>query len=483
MQKLIFPEIQLMSTYILNYNNSFKKALWLLLILPLFSIAQNQNPKLTSDNDIAASVRNETLRSWNAYKKYAWKHDELKPLSKTSSDWYKNPLYLAPIDGYATLKVMGFQKEADEIEKLVIDSISFDKNQFVKTYEVYQRILGGLLCMYQYTHNQLILNKAEDFGKRLLPAFNSKTGIPYYYINLKTGEGKGDTVNVAEGASYLFEMGILSYYTKNPVFYQAGKKAERAIFSRRSKLDLVGEIIDIQTGKWLSERSHTGAYIDSYYEYMYKSLLLFNDPEIKIMWDKSITAINKYIRDETDSTLWYAQVNMHTGKKLNAYINVWDAFFPGLLALSGDLKSASKNQNTWDKLWNKYSMLPERYNYDTGEVINPRYTLNPENIESAYYLYQYTKDIKYKKRVLKYYQDLYKFCRTDIAYTTITDVETKTKGDVMETFFIAETMKYIYLTFTDPKSFSIKDYVFTTEAHQFLKSSFLQSESKKRLGF
>ena len=263
-------------------------------------------------------------------------------------------------------------------------------------------------------------------------------------------------------------MGILSYYTGNRIYYQAGKKAETAIYSRRSKVNLVGEVINIQTGCWLSERSHTGAYIDSYYEYMYKSILLFDDPDIRQMWNTSIAAINKYIKDETDSTLWYAQVNMNTGQKVNSYINVWDAFFPGLLALSGDLKDAAKNQDSWDKLWDKYHMLPERYNYATGEIINPRYTLNPENMESAYYLYNFTKDEKYKKRILKYYRDIYNYCRTDVAYTTINDVRTKEKGDVMETFFIAETMKYIYLTFAGEKVFDLNKYVFTTEAHPFL---------------
>ena len=452
------------------------------LLIPAFVFAQTPDPA-PNDSTLAADIRQQTRRSWQAYRQYAWKHDELKPLTRTFHDWYKNPLSIAPIDGYPTLKLMGFDEESKQIENFVVDSVRFDRDQYVKTYEVYQRILGGLLCMYQYTGNPVVLKKAEEFGRRLLPAFHSKTGIPYFYINLKTGQAKGDTVNVAEGGSYVLEMGILSYYTRNPIYYQAGMRAERAIFSRRSKLDLVGESIHIQTGHWLTERSHVGAYIDSYYEYMYKSWLLFGDPELKGMWDKSIQAINTYVAEDTDSTLWYAQVNMHTGQKLNRFVNVWDAYFPALLALSGDLKRAARHQASWDKLWDKYGMLPERYNYQTGEVIDAPYTLNPEIMESAYYLYHYTKDEKYKQRLRRYYQDLNRYCRTDVAYTIISDVRTKQQGDALETFFIAETLKYLYLPFWGETHFKFEECVFTTEAHPFKKAQFTHSESKKRLGF
>jgi len=63
--------------------------------------------------------------------------------------------------------------------------------------------------------------RAEDFGRRLMPAFASGTGIPHYWVNLRTGEARGDTVNMAEAGTYAIEMGILSYYTADPTYYQA----------------------------------------------------------------------------------------------------------------------------------------------------------------------------------------------------------------------------------------------------------------------
>lgn len=52
----------------------------------------------------------------------------------------------------------------------------------------------------------------------------------------------------------------------------------------------------------------------------------------------------------------------------------------------------------------------------------------------------------------------------------------------MPTFFFAETLKYLYLTFSDEKDFNLDDYVFNTEAHPFKKASFDKAEVKVRLG-
>ena len=163
---------------------------------------------------LAQELIDETYRTWKAYKKYAWGHDALAPLSKTHKDWYDEPLYISPIDAYSTLHLMGLMDEAKEIENYVVDSLDFNKDIDAKIFEVNIRILGGLLAMYGLSENPLVLEKAVDFADRMLPAFNTKTGIPTYWVNLKTGVARGDTVNVAEAASYVFEMGILSYYTQ-----------------------------------------------------------------------------------------------------------------------------------------------------------------------------------------------------------------------------------------------------------------------------
>src|SRR5438093_586763 len=72
----------------------------------------------------AADVKAEFVRSWNAYKQYAWGHDVLLPLTKTNSDWYKESLHISPIDAYSTMKVMKLNKFAAEVEQYIKDSVS-----------------------------------------------------------------------------------------------------------------------------------------------------------------------------------------------------------------------------------------------------------------------------------------------------------------------------------------------------------------------
>jgi hypothetical protein len=455
------------------------------LTIPLFFACHSVTKERESSNEGSISpsddVKKETLRTWKAYSKYAWPHDGLLPISKGFLNWYSESISISPIDSYSTLKLMGFDDETKRIENFVIDSLIFDKDIFVKVFEVNIRLLGGLLNIYESTGNERVLQKAQDFAERLLPAFTSPTGLPYYYVNLKTGATKGKVINVAEAGSYLFEFGILSYYTSNPKYYQVAKKATKKIHSLRSSLNLLGRDVNVETGKWEMTHSMVGAYADSYFEYLYKSWLLFNDPEIKEIWDVSISAIQKHIAEKQDTLLWYGKVDMYSGKKIKSEVTLWDAYFPALLALSGDLPRAKKSMDAWDCLWSKNGLVPMVYDYEKDSVVNPFYQLNPEVIESTYYLWHFTGDSTYYKRIKKYYMDIKEYCRTEIAYCHIEDVVSKKQKDEMETFFIAESMKYFYLTFHSKSNINPSDYVFSTEAHPFKKSIFLRELVQKRL--
>jgi hypothetical protein len=201
--------------------------------------------------------------------------------------------------------------------------------------------------MYSHCKNPMVLEKAQDFADRMLPAFNTSTGIPRYWVNLRTGESRGDTVNVAEAASYTFEMGVLSHFTGDPKYYETGKKATRAVFDRRSDLGLIGEIIDVSSGDWVSSQSHICAGVDSYYEYLLKSWVLFQDEELKAIWDVSLPVVHEYLADEFEGQLWYGRSEMETGAHVSSMVTLYDAFFPAMLALSGNIEQAVRLQSTW----------------------------------------------------------------------------------------------------------------------------------------
>lgn len=414
---------------------------------------------------LAAEVRAEFVHAWNGYKKYAWGHDDLRPLTKAPHDWYPESLLMTPVDALDTMILMGLTGEAARTRAYIVEHLSFDKDIYVKNFEITIRLLGGLLSSYQLTGDKRLLALADDLGTRLLPVFESPTGIPYRYVNLRTGKVRGEVTNPAEAGTLLVEFGTLSKLTGKPRFYDKAKRALVELYKRRSPLGLVGQRINVETGKWTQTDSHISAEIDSYYEYLLKCWRLFDDQDCRSMWLESVGAINKYLEDDLASGLWYGHAEMMTGKRSATMYGALDAFFPAVLAFSGDLDRASRLQASSFKMWTTHGIEPEEFNYKTMEVGDPGYALRPEIVESAYYLHQFTRQPRYLLMGRTLFEDFRKYCRTDVAYAALKSVVTKEKADSMESFLFAETFKYFYLLFAPPATLNFTKVVFNTEAH------------------
>jgi len=438
-------------------------SLVLVLLLPVVTAAQ------TNRKQLAAEVKAEFLHAWNGYKKYAWGHDDLKPLSKTHHDWYAEPLLMTPVDSLDTMIIMGLDEEAATTRAYILDNLSFDKDIDVQNFEITIRLLGGLITNYQLTGDKRFLNLADDLGRRLLPVFESPTGMPYRYVNLKSGKVRNPVSNPAEIGTLILEFGALSKLTDNPVYFNKAKRALVETYNRRSKIGLVGEWINVETGQWTNSDSHISGAIDSYYEYLLKCSVLFGDQDCKRMWGNSIVAINKYLGDEiiTDKgvELWYGHADMNTGARADSTYGALDAFFPAVLAMAGDLPRAKRLQDSSFAMWKHHGIEPEVFDYRTKSVKAPGYPLRPEIVESTYYLYHYTRDQKYLLMGRRLWTDFVKYCRTDEGYAALKSVVTKEKTDSMQSFLFAETFKYFYLLFAPPETLDFKNVVFNTEAH------------------
>ena len=414
---------------------------------------------------LADRVRTEFLHAWNNYEHYAWGHDALRPLSKTGHDWYGQSLLMTPVDALDTLLLMHLDAEAERARALIASDLSFDRDIYVKNFEVTIRLLGGLLSSYELTDDKRLLNLAEDLGNRLLPVFNSPTGLPYVYVNLRTGQTRDPVTNPAETGTLLLEFGTLSRLTGKPVFYEKAKRALVETFKRRSPFGLVGESINVETGAWSNTDSHISGGIDSYYECLWKCWLLFSDRDCRTMWEASISAVNKYLADEIRGSLWYGHADMQTGERTKTEYGALDAFFPALLAFSGDLERACRLQASSFKMWNLYGIEPETLDYKTMRVVAGSYHLRPEIIESTYYLYRYTGDPEYRRMGEKMFDDFVKYCRAEAGYAALADVISKEQVDEMQSFVLAETFKYFYLLFAPPETLQFDKVIFNTEAH------------------
>ena len=444
---------------------------------------------------LATEVKTEFLHAWDGYKKYAWGHDDLKPLSKTYHDWYGQSLLMTPVDALDTMIIMGLQDEAATTKRYILANLSFDKDIEVQNFEITIRLLGGLLANYQLTGDRRFLKLAEDLGNRLLPVFNSPTGMPYRYVNLKTGKTRDPISNPAETGTLLIEFGALSKLTGTPIYFEKAKRALVETYKRRSDIGLVGENINVESGKWPNPDSHVSGAIDSYYEYLIKCSILFGDKDCQTMWEDSIAKINTYLADETTAKkgtllgevqmsagLWYGHADMNTGKRTATTTGALDAFFPAVLALDGDLNRARALQDSMFKMWELNHIEPEVYNYKTGKVEYAGYPLRPEIVESTFYLYRYTKDPKYLAMGQEMWNDFVKYCRTDEAYAGLKNAVTKEKTDYMHSFVFAETFKYFYLLFAPEKTLDLKQVVFNTEAHPIRRTWNVSTAETHRRG-
>src|SRR5258708_33567361 len=156
-------------------------------------------------------------------------------MSRQPRDWYGQSLLMTPVDSLDTFLLTGLNDEAEKARTLIVERLDFDKDISVKVFEMTIRLLGGLLSGYQLTGDPRLLHLADDLGARLLPAFDSPTGMPYMIVHLHTGKTSGARWNPAEIGTLIPEFGTLSKLTNKPASFTKAKRALTEIYARRSK--------------------------------------------------------------------------------------------------------------------------------------------------------------------------------------------------------------------------------------------------------
>ncbi|CAI9112509.1 OLC1v1012969C4 [Oldenlandia corymbosa var. corymbosa] len=467
--------------------------LFLLICPNLFLLS---NSKLDSYSYLAAKkkrmsekVRKMFYHAYDNYMMHAFPHDELKPLTKEFTDSltelgnlklehqpeHYNGSALSLIESLSSLVILGNFTEFEKGVSWLSENLTFDVDARINLFECNIRVLGGLVSAHilatdstnrlvQGTYKNQLLDLAEDLGRRFLRAFDTPTGLPYAWINLKYGVMENETTETSTSGcgSLILEMGALSRLTGDPRFEYAALRALRKLWSMRSSLNLLGTTLDVVTGEWIEYSAGIGAGVDSFYEYLIKAYILFGRDEFWRMFQSAYIAVQKYFRYGP----WYHEADMRTGKPTYWQLTSLQAFWPGLQVLVGDVPAANLSHREFYHIWNKFGVLPERYLLD-HQMLHPTekyYPLRPELVESTFYLYQATKDPWYIEVGESIMDSLNLYTKVEGGYASIRDVTTMQLEDHQHSFFLSETCKYLYLLF-DGTFLVNHNYIFTTEGH------------------
>lgn len=251
---------------------------------------------------------------YDSYMKYAFPKDELDPIHCTGrGPDYENPsninindvlgdYSLGLVDVLDTLAIMGNKTEFQKAVALVLEHVSFDKTTTVQVFEANIRVLGGLLSAHLLMEDRQfsnltpswymgdLLTLAHDLADRLVIAFDqTDSGLPHPRVHLTHGlpvNGRNDSCTAGVG-TLLLELGAMSRLLGDPVYERLARRAINALWKiRNNETGLFGDVMDIHSGQWISNMSGLGAGMDSFYEYLLKSHILFGDVNDLEMFDR-----------------------------------------------------------------------------------------------------------------------------------------------------------------------------------------------------
>ncbi|XP_059914975.1 ER degradation-enhancing alpha-mannosidase-like protein 2 [Gadus macrocephalus] len=443
---------------------------------------------------IRQRIKSMFYHAYNSYLDNAFPYDELRPLTCDGQDTWGS-FSLTLIDALDTLLVLGNNTEFQRVSSLLQDTVDFNMDVNASVFETNIRVVGGLLSAHLLSGRGGVeaepgwpcagplLRMAADAAAKLLPAFQTSSGMPYGTVNLARGVSPSETpVTCTAGVgTFILEFAALSRLTGDPQFETAARHALLALWDTRSEIGLVGNHIDVQSRKWVAQDTGIGAGVDSYLEYLVKGSILLQDQGLLNMFLEYDRAIQNYTRFDD----WYLWVQMHKGTVTMPIFQSLEAFWPGLQSLVGDLDGAIRTFQNYYSVWRQFGGLPEFYSITQGYTVDKRegYPLRPELIESAMYLFRATGDHVYLQFGLDAIESIEKIAKTPCGYASVKDLRDHKLDNRMESFFLAETIKYLYLLF-DPAHFlhgagedwevggedggcvlGAGGYVFNTEAH------------------
>ncbi|KAF2790735.1 glycoside hydrolase family 47 protein [Melanomma pulvis-pyrius CBS 109.77] len=493
------------------------------------------------------AVKDAFLLSWKDYETHGWGYDEYHPVSKTGRFMAQpNGMGWIIVDALDTMMLMNLTKELKHAREWVSESLNYEKDQDVNTFETTIRMLGGLLSAHYLqdvlpgikpekdSEQDIFLEKATDLADRLMGAYESPSGVPWASVILRTGKGEashadGGASSTAEATSLQLEMKYLAYLTGEAQYWDKAEKVMQVVDDNGAKDGLVPIFIYADRGVFRGSEIRLGSRGDSYYEYLIKQYYQTQkqEPIYLEMWNEALAGVKKHLitySKDSDFTVLAERPSGLDGT-LHPKMDHLVCFMPGTIALAvtgGLTLTEAKKLPSWGKKqeedmelareltktcigmyrvnptglapeiahFNLYdppkmmsqATLSSKGNLDLAEdadwktdyIVKPADAHNlqrPETVESLFYMWRITGDEIYREWGWEMFESFVKHTsvKDDGGFSSVNDVRTvpPPTRDNMESFWLAETLKYFYLLFGPNDVLPLDEVVLNTEAHPF----------------
>lgn len=331
-------------------------------------------------------VKNTFVKCWQAYKKNAWLHDELMPVSGKAKDTFGG-WAATLVDSLDTLYIMELKDEFKEAVDAVAN-INFSETNLeqINVFETTIRYLGGFLGAYDLSKDKKLLQKATEVADMLYKAFDTPNRMPitrWDFHKAKSGQRQEapEAVLVAEIGSLSLEFTRLSQITGDPKWYDAVSRISDVLEEQQDKTKIPGLwpiIVNAKDKDFTKFPNFTlSAMADSAYEYLPKMEILMGglEPRYQEMYKKAMKAAVKdiifrpMVPDDAADILVAGKSSVDGTKALlDGELQHLSCYLGGNMAMAGRLFEIEEHVQIGKKLCNgciyfyaqmPYGIMPE----------------------------------------------------------------------------------------------------------------------------
>jgi len=454
-----------------------------------------EDPRDGLNNQRQKAVKEAFQFAYGGYEKNCFGSGELLPV--TGQCVVHHALGLSILDSLDTMLLMGETDFFNRALEWLKTKLDWNQEINVSVFEVNIRCLGGLLSAYHLTKDPFFLEQAKILGDHLLVAFDSPNGLPYTWLRFlankkSNSDWTGGHVILSEFGSVQLEFAYLSQVTKNTTYYEKAL----SIYAKLIKHQPADKLYPVFARNDSPEitfsesaRVGVGALSDSFYEYQLKYWLLTNrkNPHMEKWYYETAEAILAQLGVQVkDDELMITEREF--GRKTLTMEHL-SCFSGGMFALGSlyiedpvmKAKHLKAGADIGKFCYSMYKLNPTGLPCDNINIdehrgnqmtcVDNQYIMRPEAVETWFYLYRITGDKKYREWGWEFFESIQKHTKQTHGYSGLRDARSPDEHpepiDKQESFFLAETLKYLYLLFSPVDVMPIDKIIFNTEAHPF----------------